>query len=42
MDKSDNNIENYSKYNLEDLIKLDLERIEREIEDNRKTKIEEQ
>ncbi len=38
----DNNTENYGKLNLDELIKLDLERIEQELEDKRKTKIEEE
>lgn len=42
MYKSDgNNTENYGKLNLDELIKLDLERFEQELEDKRKTKIEE-
>ena len=41
MYKSDDNTENYDKLNLDELIKLDLERIEQELEDKRKTKIEE-
>ena len=42
MYKSDDNTENYDKLNLDELIKLDLERIEQELEDKRKTKIEEE
>lgn len=34
-------ISNDNKLSLEELIKIDLKRIEKEIEDNRKTKIEE-
>lgn len=33
---------NLNKLNLDELIKLELERIEQEIDDNRKTKIEEE
>lgn len=42
MYKSDDNSENYGKLNLDELIKLDLERIVSELEDKRKTKIEEE
>ena len=42
MSKSNKNIENYTKLNLDELIKMDLERIEQELEDKRKTKIEEE
>jgi len=38
----DNNTENYGKLDLDELIKLDLERIKQELEDKRKTKIEEE
>lgn len=34
----DKNTENYGKLNLDELIKLDLERIEKEFEDKRKSK----
>lgn len=34
----DKNNENYGKLNLDELIKLDLERIEKEFEDKRKSK----
>ena len=42
MSESNKNIENYTKLNLDELIKIDLERIEQELEDKRKTKIEEE
>lgn len=38
----DKHNENYGKLNLDELIKLDLERIEKEIEDKRKTEIKEE
>jgi len=38
----DNNTENYGKLDLDELIKLDLEKIKKELEDKRKTKIEEE
>lgn len=37
----DDNSKDYGKLSLEELIKLDLKRIEKEVEDNRKTEIEE-
>lgn len=37
----DDNSKDFGKLSLEELIKLDLKRIEKEVEDNRKTKIEE-
>lgn len=35
-------MDNYDKINLDELIKLDLERFEQELENKRKTKIEEE
>lgn len=37
----DDNSKDYGKLSLEELIKLDLKRIEKEVEDNRKTEIKE-